>query len=236
LAKNGYFEDLVKEEQLDFIALMKTSRDHFPDGTLKKLCGGKEYIWHCMAPHGRSGGILLAIDLMVYDIGAIDEGDFYVKLTLHNKNDDFKWSLFVVYGPAQQQDKESFLKELAHTCSNETLPYIIGGDFNIKRRPEDKNKNNLETKWTDLFNMVIQSLELKEIEMSGRQYNWVSSGDDPTFEKLDRILVSTEWEKKFPLTNVLAKDRSNSDHTPLLLNTGTSTSNRQQPLFKFERV
>jgi hypothetical protein len=83
--------------------------------------------------------------------------------------------------------------------------------------------------------MTIQSLELKEIEMSGRQYTWASSEDDPTFEKLDRILVSPEWEQKFPLTTVLAKDRSNSYHTPLLLNTGASTNNRQQPLFKFER-
>lgn len=83
--------------------------------------------------------------------------------------------------------------------------------------------------------MVIQSLDLREIEMSGRHYTWVSSGDDPTYKKLDRVLVSTEWENKFPLNTILAKDRSNSDHTPLLLNTGASSHNRHQPLFKLER-
>ena len=82
LAKHGYLEDLVKAEQIDFIALMEMSRDQFPDGTLKKLCGGKEYIWHCMAPHGRSGGILLGVNFAVFDIGSIDEGYFYVKFTL----------------------------------------------------------------------------------------------------------------------------------------------------------
>jgi len=41
LAKHGYLEDLVKAEQIDFIALMETGRDQFPDGTHKKLCGGK---------------------------------------------------------------------------------------------------------------------------------------------------------------------------------------------------
>ena len=30
----------------------------------KKLCGGKEYIWRWMAPHGRSGGVLLGVDLI----------------------------------------------------------------------------------------------------------------------------------------------------------------------------
>jgi hypothetical protein len=84
-------------------------------------------------------------------------------------------------------------------------------------------------------NMVIQSLDIREIEMSGRQYTWAGSGDDPTFEKLDRVLVSTEWEQKFPLTTVHAKYRSDSDHTPLLLNTSASSHNKQPPPFKFER-
>ena len=44
-----------------------------------------------MAPHGRSGGILLGVDLQVFDIGAIAEGDFYVKFTLTCKNDGFKF-------------------------------------------------------------------------------------------------------------------------------------------------
>jgi len=35
-----------------------------------------------MAPHGRSRGILLGVDLNVFDIGAIVEGDFYVRFTL----------------------------------------------------------------------------------------------------------------------------------------------------------
>jgi exonuclease III len=168
LAKHGYLENLVKEEQIDFIALMETGRDHFPDKTLQKLCGGKKIIWHCLAPHGRSGGILLGVDLTVFDIGSIDEGDFYVKFTLRNKDDDYKWALFVVYGPAQQENKENFLIEMAHICSIESLPYIIGGDFNILRSPEDKNKDNFDAKWPDLFNMVIQNLDLKEIEMCGR--------------------------------------------------------------------
>lgn len=65
-----------------------------------------------MTPHGHSRRILLGIDLAVYDIGAIDEGDFYVKFTLRDRNDGFKRSLFAVYGPAQQHDKENFLTEL----------------------------------------------------------------------------------------------------------------------------
>jgi hypothetical protein len=68
------------------------------------LRAGKNFIWHCKEPNGRSGGILLGIDLDVYDIGAIDEGDYYVKFHLCNKID-----YVAVYGPAQTHPKEQFL-------------------------------------------------------------------------------------------------------------------------------
>ena len=68
-----------------------------------------------MAPHGRSGSILLGVDLQVFDIGAIAEGDFYVKFTLRCKNDGFKFVLYTVYDLAQYQNEQAFLVELANT-------------------------------------------------------------------------------------------------------------------------
>jgi hypothetical protein len=36
-------------------------------------------VWHSTAPHGRSGAILLGVNLDVLDIGSINDGDFFVK-------------------------------------------------------------------------------------------------------------------------------------------------------------
>jgi hypothetical protein len=85
-----------------------------------------------------SGGMLLGVDLQMFDIGAIDEGDYYIKFHLCNKVDEFKWALVVVYGPAQDEHKESFLAELVNMCSHESLPLIIGGDYNILRHLSKK--------------------------------------------------------------------------------------------------
>ena len=134
MAKHRFLADLVKEEQINFIALSETGRDEFPDHILKKLCAGREFIWHSMAPHGRSGGILLGVDLEVFDIGAIAEGDFYVKFTLRSKYDDFKFVLYTMYSLAQQQNKQAFLAEMVNTCSKESLPYLIGGGFQYYER------------------------------------------------------------------------------------------------------
>jgi hypothetical protein len=55
----------------------------------------------------------------------------------------------------------------------------------------------------------------------------------PTYEKLDRILVSTEWEVKHPQVMVRALPREISDHAPLLMDTGTPSQPRANG-FKFE--
>jgi hypothetical protein len=126
LAKHRYLSEMVKGEQINIIVLFETCKDEFSYKTLKNLCGGREFIWHSKAPEGRSGGILLGVDLDVFDIGAIDEGDFYVKLMVRDKSDEFKFTLYGVYGPTQQNRKEVFLSELAHICSKESLPFVIG--------------------------------------------------------------------------------------------------------------
>jgi hypothetical protein len=64
---------------------------------LRNLSGGKNFLWHYKEPDGRSGGILLGVDLNVFDIGGIDEGEFYVKFTLCNKSDALNgcWQWFM---------------------------------------------------------------------------------------------------------------------------------------------
>jgi hypothetical protein len=65
--------------------------------------------------------------------------------------------------------------------------------------------------------------------MLGRKYTWANNLATPTFEKLDRILMTTEWEEKFPLSTIQALTREVSDHTPLLLNSVESSRMATQP-------
>jgi hypothetical protein len=58
---------------------------------------------------------------------------------------------------------------------------------------------------------------------------------EPTYEKLDRVLMNSDWEQKFPLVSVrvLPWIESLSDHAPILITTGTPSPQRRRP-FKFE--
>jgi hypothetical protein len=113
LAKFRYLAELSRERKLDFIALSETGKKDFAQNTLAHICGGQNFFWHWSEPRGRSGGILLGMNLDVFDIGGIDEGEFHVKSLLRNKEDGFKWAIIAVYGAAQDGLKEAFLAEFA---------------------------------------------------------------------------------------------------------------------------
>jgi exonuclease III len=234
LAKSRFISETTREENLDFICLQETGRNDFLSHELKHFCAGKNFIWSWSHPRGRSGGILVSVDANKFDIANISHGDFYVKFKLRNKNDNFEWVLIAVYGAAQNEHKESFLRELVHTCSSEPSPLLVGGDFNIIRSPSEKNNDRYDNRWPFLFNAVINSLDLRELQLSGHQYTWANNLPTPTFENLDRILVSTDWELKYPQVTVQALTRDVSDHTPLLLDTGESCPTAKKQMFKFE--
>jgi exonuclease III len=95
----------------------------------------------------------------------------------------------------------------------------VGGDFNLLRFSNEKNKAMSHSKWTDIFNSIINTCALREIHTSGGQYTWSNNHSDPTLEKLDRFLMSSSWEMLFPLVTVHKLVRDMSDHNPLILDT-----------------
>ncbi|KAM3261919.1 hypothetical protein ACQJBY_052549 [Aegilops geniculata] len=161
-------------------------------------------------------------------------GDFAVKFRVRSKEDGFNWALVAVYGAAQPELKSEFLADLVRICGSEQLVILVGGDFNIIRRREDKNNDNFDGRWSFMFNTIIESLDLREIELSGRKFTWANALPNLTYEKLDRVLASVDWEQKFPLVTVQALSRGISDHAPLFVDSGEATHLGNKNVFSFE--
>ena len=234
LAKRRFLAEASLEHRLDFIALSETGRDNFAPQFLNTLSGGVEFDWHCLPPRGRSGGILLGVRCDSLEVRSVVMGDFAVKFRVRSKIDGFNWVLVAVYGAAQPELKPEFLADLVRICGSEQLPILVGGDFNIIRRRDEKNNDNFDGRWSFMFNTIIESLDLREIELSGRQFTWANSLPNPTYEKLDRVLASAEWEQKFPLVTVQALTRGISDHTPLFVDSGEPRHVGNKNTFSFE--
>jgi len=83
--KYQFLSDLTKEKGLDFMALSEIGRRAFSDSFLKNFCAGKEFLWHTKPPRGRSGGMLVGINLGTFDVGEIEEGEYFVSSELETR-------------------------------------------------------------------------------------------------------------------------------------------------------
>jgi hypothetical protein len=98
--KYKFLSDPTLEKNLDFIGLSETRKRDCSKSFLNNLRAGKDFLWHIKPPRGRSGAIFLGTNLLTFDIGEIEEGEYFVKFKVRNKEDGFQCLLVVVYGAA----------------------------------------------------------------------------------------------------------------------------------------
>lgn len=194
------------------------------DSTIRKIDPSQSYLWKWLPSNGKSGGILGGINLEYMDVGGFVEGEFMLQLNLWDKKVRVKWNLIIVYGAAQAENKDAFFAELTNLCSKNKEPFIIGGDFNIRRSQHEKDKLGGTDRFSTTFNSIISAYELREIAMTGGRFTWSNNQNDPTLEKLDRILMSRDWENLFPTAAINKLPRKISNHNPLIMHIELSKS------------
>lgn len=50
-----------------------------------------------------------------------------------------------------------------------------------------------------MFNAIIEHVGLRELPLNGRSFTWANNLEDPSFEKLDGILICLGWDENTPL-------------------------------------
>ena len=229
------FSDIIKDHSLDFICLQETMKKNFPPKSLRKIDRMNNFDWNWVPSNGKAGGILCGVRKETLEVISWTPGRFCLQANLYDVKLKRVWAIITVYGAAHDDSKDDFLIELASMCSRTQVPHIVGGDFNILRGNGDKNKTMSRSPYVDKFNSLINSLCLREIHMGGGKYTWTNNQKHPTLEKLDRVLMSFEWEDLFPLVTVRKLVRDVSDHNPLLLSSGAKKLDTpHQREFRFE--
>lgn len=147
---------------------------------------------------GHSGGLIMGINCDLLEIEESAQNDHFMGIQVRNRCSNFRFWVVDVYGPAQHDLSGTFITELSDFCAAVSVPMILGGDFNLIRDDKDRNVGHGDPKLMDLFNDFIGNFQLREIHMGGAKYTWSNKQQDPILVKLDRILVSIEWEANYP--------------------------------------
>ncbi|KAG6650604.1 hypothetical protein CIPAW_06G055400 [Carya illinoinensis] len=179
----------------DVVCLQETKLRSIDRSIVRSLCGCSYVGWSYLASVGASGGVLLMWDKRVMEVLEECIGDFSVATMFKNVEDGWVWAFVGTYGPNVDRDRRRLWEELAGVYSLWDVPWCMEGDFNITRFQSECSGQYRNSVAMDEFSKFIFDLNLMDLPLVGGEYTW-SNG--LVWSKLDRFLVSPEWEAHFP--------------------------------------
>jgi hypothetical protein len=84
------------------------------------------------------------------------------------------------------------------------------------------------------FSDFISDQGLLDLPLVGGHFTWSSNQENPSMSRLDRFLVSPEWDTQFSMAVQSLLPQTLSDHSPILLDCGHNWGGKSP--FKFENM
>ena len=84
------------------------------------------------------------------------------------------------------------------------------------------------------FSYFIDGFNLVDLPLNGGLYTWCNASANPSMSRIDRVLVSTDWEEHYPDVVQKLLPKPISDHYLVLLEARGMA--RGKSLFKFENM
>ena len=112
--------------------------------------------------------------------------------------------------------------------------WCIEGDFNVTISPIESNKGSRVTQAMRRFAQVIDNLRVRDMPLQGGPFSWSGGSNGRVRSRIDRFLVSGDWESYFSRVTQSTLPRPVSDHFPILLDGGGIKSGPSP--FRFETM
>ena len=110
------------------------------------------------------------------------------------------------------------------------FPWLLVGDFNLMRSPENRIRPGDDNSEMLLFNEAISGVV--ELPLQGRKFTWTNKQDPLLLKRLDWFFTSNDWNSTFPETSISTLTMKASDHVPCLMIAGTNIP--KGGIFRFE--
>jgi len=108
----------------------------------------------------------------------------------------FEWAFTGIYGPKSMTDGRFLWEELARVFSWWSVPWCVGGDFNVVRFPSERLGAEAFASTMRDFYDFISSHGLMDIHIKGGQFTWSNTN---SHSRLDRFLFTLTLEEHFSM-------------------------------------
>ena len=121
-------------------------------------------------------------------------GQLSVSVWWQGLGDGFIWACSGVYGPNDNHLRGQMWDELTRIQHLWEVPWCYIGDFNIVCFLSERLGGSRLTPVMENFSKFIEELSLIDLPLEGGSYTWSSGSDQPSMSRIDRSLVSYDWE------------------------------------------
>jgi hypothetical protein len=105
--------------------------------------------------------------------------------------------IILIYGPNNDIDRRVLWDELVGIMSWWEKPWCIGGDFNAIRYPSERLGDTRHSLAMMEFSDFIFEQGLMDIPLVGGQFTWSNNCENQCWSRIDRFLLSPDWEEQF---------------------------------------
>ncbi|KAL2247925.1 UNVERIFIED_CONTAM: hypothetical protein Sindi_2644800 [Sesamum indicum] len=141
------------------------------------------------------GRILVIWNPAVIDLQPEDISPQVIHCRATNKSSQLSFYISFCYGLYSVVNRRSMWEKLTDLGQMISIPWLVMGDFNCVKSPEEKQLGVTPT-WYELKDFVdcCAALGLLDVPTTGCYYTWYSNNEsNPVWCKLDRVLHNNEW-------------------------------------------
>ncbi|KAI0516070.1 hypothetical protein KFK09_008742 [Dendrobium nobile] len=239
-----YLKGVVRDQDIFFIGLMETKMASIDRKDVDGLIGNDWEYFHFPAV-GLSGGILVLWNKMVVSFVVKETSSQMIVGDLSVPNLGI-WKVVTVYGSRCCKERESLWSQLG-MCMEDSIPSIIGGDFNCILNKEEKRagKRFLFSKGPRDMKCFMTNFDFHDVDQAIiRHLARVASDHSPIVFKLDervRLKLKTikfedTW-RSYPASKSIVyhswkKNDFGDEEEVAALNTEFSVNELQQSVFQ----
>ncbi|WMV31904.1 hypothetical protein MTR67_025289 [Solanum verrucosum] len=225
---------LIQKWKPDILCLQETKTECCSVAIARHIWGSRWVEWVELKASGTRGGIIILWDNRQWKCLDSYQGQHTLSAMWEGLQVDFRFCFSEVYGPHSTPERFDLWDELAAIRGIWDGCWVIGGDFNVCRYEHERYNCIRRSQDMKDFSEFIQDMGLIDLPLHGATYTWTRGEDFLQASRIDRFLISAEWNEFFGVVKQVALPRVLSDHSPLALESGDWTSDPSY--FKFKNM
>lgn len=152
---------------------------------------------------------------MIWDESAwkgeiLEIGAYPITCKFESQTEDFKCHITGVYAPNCYKERRLVWEEVGVVRGLVEGPWEVCGDFNAVRYISEKKNCMSRTKGMKEFSDFIKDMKLVDLQLEKGTYTWFKGDQHEAASRIDRILISEDWDDKFQNLKQIPLQRLNS--------------------------